>query len=203
MDMTSTTDTTITVPAEYIHALKLFCAQKHNMLYYLIGIYLEIFGTEARLVATDGHRLGIFRIQNTGLSLTKRMTAIIPSDLLKDIKPKGTVAITLKQDQTITVEYAGKITMGKAINARYPNYRGVIPHNTSGNVAQFNADYLADFARASCILDGKKASRQPVILHNGESAALVYVGNENFIGLIMSRRSTATKIAHDWVYEKE
>lgn len=193
--------TKLTIPANYIGALKLFCPKKQDLRECLKGIHLEILGMEARLVATDGYRLGIARVQDTGLTLTERMTATIPIDLLSNVKPNGSVTITLRQDQTITIEYAGMSTTGKAINKQYPDYRKVVPRNFSGEVAQFNADDLTAFAKAFHILN-RKNSRQPTILHNGNGPALVDLGKKEFIGILMPMSySTPPESSHDWVYE--
>ncbi|MCI0350569.1 MAG: hypothetical protein L0Z53_14185 [Acidobacteriales bacterium] len=206
-----TTEVKVTVPAKYICVLKLFCAQKHDVRTHLRGVCLEILGTEARLVATDGYRLGVFRVRNAGLPVaTEMLTAAIPSDLLADIKPKGSVIITLgEQDKVsierpITIEYpGGGIVTGRTIGGSYPNYRRLIPRELSGDAAQFNAEYIADLAKAARILHESKNISMclPTIGYNGKDAALIDLGNEDFVGVIMPLCDNAPKRLHAWVYE--
>lgn len=185
----------ITVPAKYIAVLKLFAGNK-NVRYYLNGINLEISATGTRLVGTDGHRLGVFCVQDAEwLPVPEPLAdAIIPNELLTGIKPtKGSVTITIGPQEAgtnsrpVVLEQDDSTISGKTIDGKYPAYRRVIPRKVSGEAAQFNANYIGDLGKASRILHGKTYPNVN-IGHNGPGAALISFGIEEFVGVLMPLR---------------
>lgn len=202
-------DFKVTVPAEYIAVLKLFTATK-DIRYYLNGINIEAAGTEARLIATDGHRLGIFRVLHESAFVAKPLTnVIIPNELLVGIKPtKRDVVITIgpreegSTSRSVTLSQNGTSIVGKTIDGRYPDYRRVIPREVSGEAAQFNANYIGDLGKAARILYGSKYTC-PTIGHNGDKGALIDLGKEDFVGVLNPMRGDFPKSAPTWAYESE
>lgn len=207
----------LTVRAEIIATLKLFAAD-NDVRDYLNGINLEIGTTEARLVATDGSCLGCFRIECEQQNISRPLTnIIIPNELLKTIKPKGLVQITIGDLETkdngkgeqvpvgytrpLTLTYAGLSISGETINGVFPDWRRVIPSKVSGEPAQFNPAYIGTLAKAYTALHGKKTPFVGIGF-NGKDAALIDLGDENFIGILMPLRpeaSTAPQIPPSWL----
>ena len=205
----------LTVRAEIIAALKLFAANK-DVRFYLNGINLEIGATESRLVATNGHCLGCFRIESEQPEVTTPLgNIIIPNDLLKPIKAKGMVEILIgpletKKDATgeevpvskarpVTLTYAGLSMSGKTLDATFPDFRRVIPSKVSGQPAQFDPAYVGLLAKVAAALYGK--SKYVGIGFNGNDAALLDFGDENFVGVLMPLRPnvvTAPRTPPDW-----
>lgn len=192
----------VTVPAEYIAVLKLFTATR-DIRYYLNGINIEVAGTEARLSATDGHRFGVFRVLHESTFVSEPLTdVIIPNDLLAGIKPtKGSVVITIgpqekgSNSRPVAVSQNGTITSGLTIDGRYPDCRRLIPREVSGAAAQFNAAYIGDLAKAARILHPRAFNGTNVgIGHNGDGAALIDLGKEDFVGVLMPTRGQS----HDY-----
>ena len=181
----------LTVPAKYIAALKLFTAEK-DIRYYLNGICLEIGRTESRIVATNGHMLGCFRVVSDQPDIDKPLTSIcIASDLLKHIKPAGDVEFVIGAPvsdtdgrREVRITYAGLSIAGHTTDARYPDWRRVIPDKVSGESAQFNPEYIGRLAKAWACLHGKK---NPLvgIGYNGQECALIGLQDSDFIGAIM------------------
>lgn len=196
----------LTVRAEIIATLKLFAADK-DVRYYLNGINLEIGATESRLVATNGHSLGCFRVECKQPEVDAPLAdIIIPNELLKAIKPNGLVEITIGALETkdngkgeevpvsfsrpVTLTYAGMSMSGKTLDGKFPDWRRVIPSKVSGEPAQFNPAYVGTLAKAHATLHGKK---NPLVSigFNGKDGALIGLGDENFVGVIMPLRPEA------------
>lgn len=194
----------LTVPAEIIAALKLFAAVK-DVRYYINGINLEIGATESRLVATNGHSLACARIESPQKIAREPLTdIIIPGDLLKHIKGKGEVVITVGPPETstntkgevvpvssarpVTLAYAGTTMSGKTLDGKFPTWRRVIPSKVTGEPAQFNPNYVGDLGKAYAALHGTKKDPKVAIAHNGSDAALIDLGNEDFIAVLMPLR---------------
>ena len=211
----------LTVRAEIIAALKLFAADK-DVRFYLNGINLEIGATESRLVATNGHSLGCFRIESEQPEvITPLGNIIIPNDLLKPIKAKGMVEIAIgpletKKDakgeevpvssaRPVTLTYAGVSMSGKTLDGIFPDWRRVIPSKVSGEAAQFDPAYIGTLAKAWSILHGGKGPHRVGLGFNGNNGALITLADENFVGVIMPMRphavttpETPPSWAHDY-----
>lgn len=198
---------TLTVPAEFIAVLKLFASEK-DVRYYLNGIGVEIGATESRLVATDGAMLGCFRIVSEQPEVTAPLTnIIIPNDLLKQIKPKGTVEITLgplemkdngkgeevpvSHSRPVSIAHAGVSVSGKTIDGVFPEFRRAIPSKVSGQAGQFDPRFTGTLAKAWSILHGGKGPHLVGIGFNGTDGALIDLAYEDFTGVIMPLRSNA------------
>lgn len=208
----------LTVRAEIIAALKLFAADK-DVRFYLNGINLEIGATESRLVATNGYSLGCFRIESEQPEVTTPLgNIIIPNDLLKPIKAKGMVEILIgpletKKDaegeevpvssaRPVTLTYAGVSMSGKTLDGAFPDWRRVIPSKVSGEAAQFNPAYVGLLAKVAAALYGK--SKYVGIGFNGNDAALLDFGDENFVGVLMPLRPnavTAPRTPPSWAHD--
>jgi len=210
----------ITVRAEIIAVLKLFAADK-DIRFYLNGINLEIGATESRLVATNGHILGCFRVESEQPDVDAPLTnIIIPNDLLKPIKPTGLVEITIGELETkdngkgeevpvsnarpVTLTYAGLSMSGKTVDGRFPDFRRVIPSKVSGQPAQFDPRLIGTLAKAWSILHGGKGPHCVGLGFNGNDVALITLADENFVGVIMPmspRANTAPETPPSWVHD--
>lgn len=207
----------LTVRAEIITTLKLFAADK-DVRYYLNGINLEIGAAESRLVATNGHSLGCFRVASDQPDVDAPLAnIIIPNDLLKPIKSKGFVDITIGALETktngkgeevpvsmsrpLTVTYAGMAMSGKTIDGIFPDWRRVIPSKVSGEPAQFNPLYVGLLGKAYVTLHGGKGLPLVGIGFNGNDGALIDLADENFVGGLMPMRPnviTVPRTPPDW-----
>lgn len=212
----------LTVPAEFIAVLKLFASEK-DFRYYLNGIAVEIGATESRLVASNGAMLGCFRIMSEQPEVTAPLTnIIIPNDLLKQIKPKGTVEITIgplemkdngkgeevpvSNSRSVSIAHAGVSVSGKTIDDVFPEFRRVIPSKVSGQSAQFDPRFTVTLAKAWSILHGGKGPYCVGIGFNGNDGALISLANDDFTGVIMPihlHAVVAPVASPSWVYDRE
>jgi DNA polymerase-3 subunit beta len=155
-------------------------AAKKDIRYYLCGILVEWNATTTRIVATDGHKMGIYNLpdQNNATS----GSVIIPLEALAGLK--GDVIIGAN-----TLTTSDSIKTFAPIDAKYPDYRRVIPRDKANGIAgQFNVDYMAQFQKVAKMLGNK--TDNAVFYHNGErEAAKVSVSSTvNFLGVIMPLR---------------
>jgi DNA polymerase-3 subunit beta len=177
-----------TVSINALKGLDLLSA-KGDIRYYLNGVNVEFSESCTRLVATNGHILGIENLTQNLLN-TGAGSLIIPSDIIKALKPvsKNADIVQIKQIDAGHWEidnYGTKITFC-AIEGKFPDYARVVKGPmTNGAAAQYNADYLATFLKAAKLLTGAKTP-QIEIMQNGQSSALInIVGLASFIGVIM------------------
>jgi hypothetical protein len=145
------------------------------------------------MIATNGHMLGVFRVESDQPDIIDPVkNVIIPNEMLKHIKPKGDVEIVLgdvlpdnTDGRSITLAYDGLTVSGKTVDGHYPDWqRQFLNLKPSGIAAQFNSEYIGRMAKAWAHLHGKR-SPMVAIAHNGGSAALIGLGDENFCGAIM------------------
>lgn len=207
----------MTVPAKIIATLKHF-ASDEDVRNYLNGINLEIGATESRIVATNGAYIGCFRVECEQPEVNAPLTnIIIPKKMLNVIKPKGFVEITIGALETednekgekvpvslsrpVTLTYGDVQICGKTLNERFPDFRRVIPSKVTGEPAQFNPLYVGELGKAYRTLHGNKLNPAVGIGFNGQDAALIDLGDENFVGALMPLRTESVnvpKTAPDW-----
>ena len=164
-------------------------AGKSDIRYYLNGVNVEFSESCTRLVATNGHILGIENLTQN-LVNTGAGSLIIPSDIIKALKPvsKNADIVQIKQiDAThYEIDNYGVKTTFAGIEGKFPDYARVVSGaKTSGQAAQYNPDYLATFLKAAKLLTGAKTPEIEV-MQNGHSAALINItGLASFVGVIM------------------
>ena len=165
------------IDANKINAL-LLLAPKKDSRDYLNSIYIDKAG---RMVATDGHRMGIVPIDKGDESF------IIPRSLLDTLKPKGTVTIETipVKGGMLTLQSDGKTVQGQAVDAKYPDYLRVIPQEVSGEIGQFDPNLLGDFGKVAKMLG--VPSNAVDIIHNGENNSAI-VKMAGFFGVVMPCR---------------
>jgi len=155
--------------------------------YYLKGVCVEYTPEGPVCVATDGHRLIAVHQPWQGDAPDAFEPVIVPLDLIKRIKiarkdpTTADVTFTAVDDVApkgfrVSIDHAGATYAAGSIAAVFPSWRNVIPQAPlSGQVAHFQAHYVASFLDAIKALG--KTDSQPAILHNGDSPALVDLGD--------------------------
>jgi DNA polymerase-3 subunit beta len=195
----------ITIDHSIIKAL-LICAAKHDIRYYLKGVCVDARANgDVVLVATDGHRLLAYPVAVDNIEALAPGEYIIPREALEAVKPAKAGRITLpihidittEPDQPdpervgVTIKGKTSITVTGAtsavtapIDGKFPDWRRIVPASTSGEIAQFNADYVSGFGDVCKLLGG---SYGPYINHNGSAPAVV-TNLPGALGLIMPFR---------------
>jgi DNA polymerase-3 subunit beta len=184
----------ILIPKNSLKAMSLL-ASKQDIRYYLNGVLVESTGAHTRLVATDGHLLGLYQIKETAHE-DKAFSIIIPNEIIAKLD---------KVDNFLSC-VDGKWNIDgisfTPIEGKFPEYMRVFPTKpASGESAQFNHEFITRFAKCSKLLNGTK---YPVIAHNGGSSALVDLGLDNFVGVVMPMRNEVKiKETPEWLKAKE
>jgi len=169
--------------------------------YYLCGVYFECNKAATRLVATDGHCLGVYESNQENQIDAGAINFIMPLDVIKMLKAvhkqwdQVTITIERKHETQLDLITGGTIQVSggpaiswKAVDGRFPDYIRVLPKETmSGETAQFDPAVVNKFVKAAKCL-GLSTKNGVPIGHNGGGAALVDVGDPNFIGVIMPMR---------------
>lgn len=185
------TNNQFTISINALKGLDLLAA-KGGIRYYLNGVNVEFNTTTTRLIATNGHILGIENLtqnlENTGAG-----SLIIPSDIIKALKPviKSAGIVQVRQTDTGHWEidnYGTKITFSP-VEGRFPDYARVVSGAaTSGQAAQYDPEYLVAFLKAAKLLTGAK-NPSIEIMQSGHDKALVHIkGLDSFVGVIMPNK---------------
>lgn len=194
----------IQIPLNYLKAL-LITAGKDDVRKALNGVYVEVNDGVVRLVTTDGARLLAIRLKD--VVYLDNIAFVMPRELIENVLKVKTklkdcelttrnvmVPFTNENDVTgererieVTIAVGDqKFTMFE-IDAKFPDFRRVIPQTVTGDAGTYSNANTFDFDKIVTILTGLKAPC--AIGQNGENAALVNVGIENAIGVLMPRRA--------------
>lgn len=190
-----------------LRALANLAAEK-DIRYYLCGLLIEANTEQTRVVATNGHVMGVMNnnardLGEQGNEITSPVSFIIPIDAIKMLKPAGNkldqVSITIERDGSGLVlrgvinVLGGASVNFTAVDGKFPDYVRVIPDKVTGEVAQFNPDYIADFKKAYKLLGAKTFH----IHHNGHGGAIVDFARDDFLGIMMPLRTGAEGLTYN------
>jgi len=175
--------------------------------YYLNGINLEFTPDGVVMAATDGHRMIVLRQPYSEHAPTgAHASVIVPRDLVAKLKinPRmktlDTTDLTIGDDGRLTFEHAGESYGGARVGGNFPDYRRVVPQDLTGETAQYDPIYLADFAKARKELGGDRTT-SPVVRYNGGSPAVVdfaYGTGFHAIGVLMPIRDRTDATYYSW-----
>lgn len=178
------------VNLKHLQSLAKHIAPKSDVRYYLNGVLLEVTDKGRYYVATCGHKLVAIRESRQEDDIEGQY--ILPRDVILGIKIQKAGRNPVEYaDLDVSgakpkLDYCGTGTVFSCIDGKFPDWRRVMPTKVSGEVAQFNPDYLValrDCATATVGINGYKGM---FIAHNGNSgASLVQCASADFIGLIM------------------
>lgn len=183
--------TTITLSHDEINkALNLvaFAISTEATRYYLNGVLFEIAEDNTlRLVATDGHRLALYKPQGHRIDpQASRLSAIVPRDTVlawlkdKPARGEGTTPVALTFTET-SVQRSTQSTQSTSslVDGSFPDWRRVVPDHSKAQshaAPQFNALYMADVAKALKAATGDRkpalrivtgeSERDPMLLHS-------------------------------------
>lgn len=191
---------TITIKTVALRAMAHLIAVKDVR--YLCGALIEYTPVETRIVATDGHLMGIHHTVGEGLN-TDTGKLIIPSDVIKEITKGKHDAITLEANASLergyTATYGAASRVFQAIDGTFPDYRRVFPKSpVSGVAAQYDPRLLVRFQKVADTLRGVQSSTPIEITHNGDGsgrrvdgcAVVTIAGHtDEFAGILMPFRS--------------
>ena len=165
--------------------------------FYLNGILVEATKTHTTLVATDGHVLGVYKNEEKNeISEKIKYQFILPNDALKNLKVSiikdELVCLEFEPDEnskvnTVIIKSVAITLTTQTIDAKFPDWRRILPRETSNEAGHYNPEILARFIKVA-----KDFGKKPwnINLHqNGVSAAVLMIGGiENFLGVVMPMR---------------
>jgi DNA polymerase III subunit beta len=202
-------DFSITLKTAHILAAAELSAKK-NIRSYLNGVCIDGLGPQVLTVCTDGAVVGIVC---TGVDVTEKFAFIIPNAQLDILKKSGGVYAVFTytgarhdgQGQW-KMESLG-ISSTWATEGIYPDFRRIMPGETSGEAAQYDPDLIQKFMKARKALKlSSKAAHKLSIAYNGAGPGLAsFPEYSGFIGAVMPLRvkEEFTKIAPNWSRFKE
>ena len=187
-------ETLLTVPANVLRALLVFAANE-DVRFYLNGIYAECGPAGARLVATDGHIMAVYKIEGEFAPAS----CILPRDLV-EAGLRGT-----KKPDSVRLKIGAQCGVGQlaapAIPGNYAPWRKVIPATTSGEFAHFDFELLARIDKAAKLLGVKHS---PVLAYNDDGPAPVNMGYPNFFAVVMPMHIKPDNLPAipDWIHKQ-
>jgi DNA polymerase III subunit beta len=138
----------------------------------MTGVYFELDPNHLTLVATDAHRLVRYRL--TDVKCTESKGLIVPKkplSQLKNILPTDTTPITLSYNQEFMFVTHGNINLACRLkDAKYPDYKMVIPSNNPYKLVLNRAEFLSALRRVSVFAN--KTTNLLVLKINGSELRL-------------------------------
>jgi len=178
----------VTLDAALMKGMLAF-AGRQDIRFYLNSLLVETTATDAILVATDGHTLAAHRVAADDVEDHQPgLQVIVPRSALEAVKPKRsgraqTVAIEVAAE-AITV--TGETTANAdPIDAKYPDWRRVLPAQVSGEPGQVDPRFFARVAQLADAVLGK--GQCPAMHANGHGPMLVTF-DETTVAVLMPRR---------------
>jgi DNA polymerase-3 subunit beta len=183
-----------TVKQSTLKALVLLAAKK-DIRYYLCGVNLEFSPSITRVIATDGHKLGLYQ---TGAQNAGHGSLIIPADVINALPKTGTYDPELtfiKCEGPGAWEIVGLPNNGRIvfqeIDGRFPDYQRVCSFKTDGLPGNYNPEYLMQFLKVQHLLGGSKKCTINLYQSGKSSALVTLAGVPEFYGVIMPMRTDA------------
>jgi DNA polymerase-3 subunit beta len=183
-----------TIKQSALKALVLLAAKK-DIRYYLVGVNVEFSPAITRIVATDGHKLGLYQ---TGAQNVGHGALMIPTDTINALPKTGSYDPELtfiKCEGPGAWEIVGLPNNGRIvfqeIDGRFPDYQRVCSFKTDGLPGSYNPEYLMQFLKVQHLLGGSKKCTINVYQSGKSSALVTLAGVDNFYGVIMPMKTDA------------
>lgn len=193
------------IHGKYLKALALLAPKKEPR-YCLIGVHIEVKGSQAILVATDGAILGALCVILP--EIVEEHSFTIPLSLLTMLTTKDEVIVSYVKDEqgpgTVTLIQGDRVLSGKAVEGNYPPFRRVIPEEVSGVQDHLIAVKYLETAAKVCAMVNEVPMPAVHIHYNGGDAGLVDTQNEDFVLVVMPMRKPSEQIKNtytrpDWL----
>jgi DNA polymerase-3 subunit beta len=181
------------VNLKYLQSLAKHIAPKSDVRYYLNGVLFEVTEAGRFYVATDGHKLVAIREARQETDANGQW--IIPRDVVLGIKLQkaGRNLVEYAELETdgakAKLDYCSTGTVFAFADGKFPDWRRVVPSKTSGEIAQYNPDYLVAVRDCAAATAGIGKYSGLYMLHNGTGPGLYQCASHDFIGLVMPLRA--------------
>lgn len=188
-----------------LKALNRFSSTK-DIRYYLCGIHIVQNNRGTYLESTNGHIMGRLLIDNTPMP---QSSVLIGNDALKALigtarNSEEILHFTIEGVKIHVITPTGELTF-QALDGTFPDCDRVLPlviKDEDIAPAGFNPEYLMAFQQASNDIKNSKKGAIPTIsiIQRGNNSALVNIGVDNFIGVIMPMRDGVGASIPQWCY---
>jgi DNA polymerase-3 subunit beta len=131
-----------------------FAVSHDETRYALNGVLFAFGGREARLVATDGHRLALSTraLGNAGPSVTGIVPRKAVAEILRVLGGSEDVQIALTENQFV-LQMPNFVMTARLIEGQFPNYEAVIPKNHPGKLTISKAVLASALRRVSVMAE--------------------------------------------------
>ncbi|MBM3236034.1 DNA polymerase III subunit beta [Candidatus Poribacteria bacterium] len=134
-----------------------FAASTEETRYYLNGVFLHLFPSESRIVATDGRRLALVKSPAVE-SITEEIGVIVPIKAVGEIRKTFTEAkelkISISENQIIFSDGISTLT-SRLVEGEFPDYDRIIPKDNDINIYLDTQQFLAVVRRVSLLANPK------------------------------------------------
>ncbi|KKC98407.1 MULTISPECIES: DNA polymerase III subunit beta [Photobacterium] len=146
-----------------------FSMANQDVRYYLNGMLMETDGQQLRSVATDGHRMAVCTVE-TGSDMPGKQIILPRKGVMELMRlldsPDAEVVLQIGQSNLRAV-VNNFIFTSKLVDGRFPDYRRVLPQNSSKFLQASCEELRQAFSRAA-ILSNEKFRGVRVNLSNNE-----------------------------------
>ena len=175
-----------------MQVLAKFIAPKADVRYYLNGVSLEVTDKGRYYVATCGHKLVAIRESRQEGDIEGQYILLREVILGIKIQKAGRNPVEYA-DLDVSgakpkLEYCGTGTVFAFIDGKFPDWRRVVPVKTTGEIAQFNPDYLVALRDCAAATVGIGKLTSLFISHNGNGPGLAQCASGDWLAVIMPVR---------------
>ncbi|NLS14319.1 DNA polymerase III subunit beta [Vibrio sp. SM6] len=134
-----------------------FSMANQDVRYYLNGMLFEIEGNTLRAVATDGHRMAVATTTLEGDYATQQI--IVPRKGVQELAklldaPEAMMTLQIG-NANVRADINHFVFTSKLVDGRFPDYRRVMPQNTTKTLQASCDDLRQAFARAAILSNEK------------------------------------------------
>jgi hypothetical protein len=189
----STSEETMQVNLKYLQSLAKHIAPKSDIRYYLNGVLLEVTAAGRFYAATDGHKLVVIREARQETDTDGQW--ILPRDVILGIKIQKAGRNPVEHAELeidgakAKLDYCSTGTVFAFVDGKFPDWRRVIPTAPTGEIAQYNPDYLVAVRDCAAATVGTGKYSGLYLAHNGTGAGLYQSHSPDFIGIVMPLRA--------------
>ncbi len=196
-------NTSITIKQKDLLAVSYAMASK-DIRYWLNGVCIETNGAEARVIATDGHRIHILHQDTDGLIEQQPAEYILPDAFVKIcLKAKGprnteSVIVFTFDDGRVSARLPDDTeAIAKLGEGKYPDWRrACVIDSAPQEFASYNYDYIVDLYKGVKAHTGATDPYAvPFVQRGARGGGYLQVGA--FFGLVMPHRTDAAQALDD------
>ncbi|KHT42160.1 DNA polymerase III subunit beta [Vibrio sinaloensis] len=134
-----------------------FSMANQDVRYYLNGMLFEIEGSTLRSVATDGHRMAVSQTA-LGADFAQQQIIVPRKGVLELVKlldaPEQPVVLQIGSSN-VRAEVNNYVFTSKLVDGRFPDYRRVMPQNTTKTLEAGCDELRSAFSRAAILSNEK------------------------------------------------